>query len=571
MEECKKRHSGTKVSKIANIFQGMPSREEEEMRGADVTVVRTESHLARFNNARALFEKLGEENRGFRIEKSPSAAASFAGTRGPAPVAPARSRSSSAGSVSPPRRIVTPTPLPPPAALNGDRLANGAAQPPTKPVKPSVLPKPEKPDRRFNKELIEKQRNWTAHFKSRAARNETETRGDSNRYPSAYQDRKSPEVPERYMVPSRVYSPPLSPCAGDSQVERPNTLPTSLINRGITGAKSPSPSPIKSISSVTSRPNSAVSPVTKSEHFTSPTARKEPTTTVQTKTSVQYNNQQPDTDERLYYKSRSSVSPVDEREFFDDELDNARSLSTERLQSPNLIVKTSERTSPVPQSPTVTPAILEPVTTPRSQKSPSPSARLPKSPIIPSSTEENKSPPHERESSVSPLPEDSLPEASLPTDNEPEDLPDNVDSLVSKSLQPSPKKEEAEKESTERNIRTEQELVVQKSVQPVQHYENVPSEPKSMPEDPSADDDVYEPVHYGDEWDDKVKRRSSTPESPASAAQVQEQSRSPLASPAASPVQRNVSSPPPSVHASPSPGNSHTFPTSLSLSLTHFT
>ncbi|PZC84332.1 hypothetical protein B5X24_HaOG205527 [Helicoverpa armigera] len=228
MEECKKRHSGTKVSKIANIFQGMPSREEDEVRGSDVTGVRTESHLARFNNARALFEKLGEENRGFRIEKSPSAAASFAGTRGVTPPAPARSRSSSAGSVSPPRRIVTPTPMPAPA-VNGDRLANGATAPPPKPVKPSVLPKPEKPDRRFNKELIEKQRNWTAHFnKSRQCRNDEPSKVDSNKYSSAYQDRKSPEVPERYVVPSRVYSPPLSPCAGDSQVERPTTLPSSL-------------------------------------------------------------------------------------------------------------------------------------------------------------------------------------------------------------------------------------------------------------------------------------------------------------------------------------------------------
>lgn len=69
---------GGRVSQIANIFQqgasttgnlnsGMgPARLDEgsaaESPGGTsptVTVVRTESHLARFNNARALFEKLG--------------------------------------------------------------------------------------------------------------------------------------------------------------------------------------------------------------------------------------------------------------------------------------------------------------------------------------------------------------------------------------------------------------------------------------------------------------------------------------------------------------------------------
>jgi len=55
------RMAGSKVSQIANIFQGMgPGKEESSV----VSVVRTESHVARFNNARALFEKLGEETRG---------------------------------------------------------------------------------------------------------------------------------------------------------------------------------------------------------------------------------------------------------------------------------------------------------------------------------------------------------------------------------------------------------------------------------------------------------------------------------------------------------------------------
>lgn len=69
---------GSKVSQIANIFQAMtpvkgasdgdllmPGAGETPAKSPDsgppgVTVVRTESHVARFNNARALFEKLGK-------------------------------------------------------------------------------------------------------------------------------------------------------------------------------------------------------------------------------------------------------------------------------------------------------------------------------------------------------------------------------------------------------------------------------------------------------------------------------------------------------------------------------
>ena len=62
---------GGRVSQIANIFSCgggatramSPGKLEGEGEvgggGGGVTVVRTESHLARFNNARALFEKLG--------------------------------------------------------------------------------------------------------------------------------------------------------------------------------------------------------------------------------------------------------------------------------------------------------------------------------------------------------------------------------------------------------------------------------------------------------------------------------------------------------------------------------
>jgi len=70
---------GPKVSKIANIFQRPTVTKDPDIivvkqnasptldkklpvkveTPNQVTVVRTESHLARFNNARALFEKLG--------------------------------------------------------------------------------------------------------------------------------------------------------------------------------------------------------------------------------------------------------------------------------------------------------------------------------------------------------------------------------------------------------------------------------------------------------------------------------------------------------------------------------
>lgn len=534
MEESRKRHSGSKVLKIANIFQGMPSREEEEMRGADVTVVRTESHLARFNNARALFEKLGEENKGFRIEKSPSAAASFAGTRGMPPVAPSRSRSSSAGSVSPPRRIVTPTPMPPPS-INGDRFANGAVQPPPKPTKPSVLPKPEKPDRRFNKELIEKQRNWTAHFnKSRQARNDSETRVDSHKmYSSAYQDRKSPEVTERYVVPSRVYSPPLSPCAGDSQVERPNTLPAPLVSRGMSGAKSPSP--IESgLVKQSVRPKST--PVSRSEPMVSPSVRKD----VSLPKSIGTHSEQFDSNDTLRMRSLSD-SPMSERESL-EEVDNVAPMLNYRLQSPNVALKPIERISPIPPSPSSNSTILESVHPLRSSKPQSPSTRSPRTPIIPPSNEENYEIPHERqrELSMSSLPQDtpSVSEnvsveiveiAEIAAIEEPESLP--------------------VQDEIKNYIVEEEEQTVRQNHQ----YENVSN--VEVSEVISLEDDVYEQVQFSDEWDDKANRRSSTPESPASAAKVEEMSRSPLASPLASPVHRNLSSSsPPSHHASPSPG-----------------
>ncbi|KAH9642843.1 hypothetical protein HF086_016648 [Spodoptera exigua] len=523
MEDSKKRHSGTKVSKIANIFQGMPSREEDEVRGSDVTGVRTESHLARFNNARALFEKLGEENRGFHIEKSPSAAASFAGTRGVTP--PARSRSSSAGSVSPPRRIVTPTPMPPPA-VNGDRLANGANAPPPKPVKPSVLPKPEKPDRRFNKELIEKQRNWTAHFnKSRQSRND-EPKVDSNKYCSNYQDRKSPDAHERYVVPSRVYSPPLSPCAGDTQLERPTTLPSSLLNRVTSTTKTPSP--IKIITPVSPRANNSVSPIPRPESSVSPPVRRERVKSP-SKTKSDLASQINTSSEKSHPRARSSFSPPSDDERSENKENNDFPIhkSSEQIQYSEQMPYT-ERVSPTP-----------PVSVPRKQKSPSPSARSPKSPVSPLNYEKDSLPSAERESSVSPV---AINPIETPS-------PDNVvDGAPTDGNSPSVTSHDSPvlSNSDDNNTKNISERVSPTPISPVT-LDNGSRSSKIL------DEDVYESVDYSGEWEEKSRRRSSTPESPTCPVKIDEAPRSPLVSPLASPVHRIAESSPPSLQASPSP------------------
>ncbi|CAK1556131.1 unnamed protein product [Leptosia nina] len=472
MEENKKRVHGTKVSKIANIFQGMPSRDDEDMRGADVTVVRTESHLARFNNARALFEKLGEENRGFRIEKSPSAAASFAGTRGVSPGVPSRSRSSSAGSVSPPRSH-GPPPAPYGSAVNGDKLSNGATQPPPKPVKPSVLPKPEKPDRRFNKELIEKQRNWTSHF------NKSRPRSDSEKVENKFisQDRKSPEATERYVVPSRVYSPPLSPDAGDTHLERPTTLPAALINRSVPAAKSPSP--VKNTAPVLPSPrsNSVKSPTVRSETTVSPSPRGEIHSAVITRS-----------------ETRTLESP---------EKDDAREVKpAPRTDMYSHAAKVVDRVSTITTSTTV--SVSEGNLSPIKfhKVLPSPPIRMPRSPPPPVPDERSA-----HTDSISPV--TSIPEESSPPLESLEDRSEQVDKSPVKSPKPSPPSREME--SSPR-------------VSPVPQRPDVCDVvPRSLEDNASLGD-----------WEEKAGRRSSTPESPVNV--NVEAHKSPLVSPLASPV-----------------------------------
>ncbi|XP_071565789.1 uncharacterized protein Spn isoform X5 [Temnothorax nylanderi] len=202
--EEKKRVGGSKVSAIANIFQSKPQLDLSHRTNnilsdgfkepavplkespTQVTVVRTESHVARFNNARALFEKLGEENKSNRPVERVTKPNNLHGLR---------SRSSSAnsgsGCTSPARSPRPHSPSPPGSrehlstwsasvpALNAERHFENGHCAPERTGRPGVSlgkvertgkendrpERPEKPERRPNsKELIEKQRNWTSHF-----------------------------------------------------------------------------------------------------------------------------------------------------------------------------------------------------------------------------------------------------------------------------------------------------------------------------------------------------------------------------------------------------------------------
>lgn len=232
------RTSGSKVSQIATIFQSTPPSPAPDLilggqkptspksdrkvdllkeSATQVTVVRTQSHISRFHNARALFEKLGNEEARTGVIKPGEKVKSLNDLR---------SRSSSANSSlgdessskvvkhnssrspSPTGRTSSVTS----ARTNGfsnDEKQNGF-HPSTTPIssshhatqKSSSVPslispsavkhfqsdqeratatttggksvlngsssnnsKPEKPERKFNsRELIEKQKNWTAHF-----------------------------------------------------------------------------------------------------------------------------------------------------------------------------------------------------------------------------------------------------------------------------------------------------------------------------------------------------------------------------------------------------------------------
>lgn len=150
---------GPKVSQIANIFQRKGSTAEDEKDSKDNPggnqVMRTESHAARFNNARALFEKLGEAkiNRPttFSIKHSTSKDDNL---KDPSP-----------------ERQRTPSPKKKYGVISNGVTKNDITMIQNVSRLKSEKPeKPEKPERKFNsKELIEKQKNWTSHFsKSRS-------------------------------------------------------------------------------------------------------------------------------------------------------------------------------------------------------------------------------------------------------------------------------------------------------------------------------------------------------------------------------------------------------------------
>ncbi|XP_057658198.1 uncharacterized protein LOC130895088 isoform X2 [Diorhabda carinulata] len=228
MEEKKgPRFGGSKVSEIANIFQAMtPAQRDEvlnssrkrysshnsteklEAESTNITVMRTESHVTRFNNARALFEKLGEENKKDRVIPLQS-------TRSASNILDARSRSSSANSET--RDTRTPSP---PNNKNSEKLnlspkkTNGVSK---ETDRPALMKKPDKPERKFNsKELIERQRNWTSHFsKNRSSRyNSDPNRNDVRLAVSSDNDRienKNTAATRSASFSSRLKSPPISP------------------------------------------------------------------------------------------------------------------------------------------------------------------------------------------------------------------------------------------------------------------------------------------------------------------------------------------------------------------------
>lgn len=256
------RFGGSKVSEIANIFQQKEPIQKEEIitpfkkshkihqtstekleESPAVTIMRTESHVTRFNNARAMFEKLGEENRKEKIIPLQS-------TKSASSILESRSRSSSANSETRDTKSHDGSRSPSPGDRknldkystsvpvlnnveksngikgNGTVQTNGVNKMESKPTeerertKPQLLKKPEKPERKFNsKELIERQRNWTSHFsKTRSTR--------YNSDPNKCEDKLTINVDNREVTGSnkisgsatrsasfstRIKSPPTSP------------------------------------------------------------------------------------------------------------------------------------------------------------------------------------------------------------------------------------------------------------------------------------------------------------------------------------------------------------------------
>lgn len=261
MEDKKSlRFGGSKVSEIANIFQQKEPIQKEEIitpfkkphkihqtstekidDSPAVTIMRTESHVTRFNNARAMFEKLGGETRKEKIIPLQS-------TKSASSILESRSRSSSANSETRDTKSHDGSRSPSPGDRknlekystsvpvlnnidksngikgNGTANTNGVSKMENKGteerIKPQLMKKPEKPERKFNsKELIERQRNWTSHFsKIRSSRYNSDPNKCEDKL-TINLDNKEVTVSSKISASatrsasfsSRLKSPPISP------------------------------------------------------------------------------------------------------------------------------------------------------------------------------------------------------------------------------------------------------------------------------------------------------------------------------------------------------------------------
>lgn len=248
---------GPKVSQIATFFQRRPvettedsSHEQQPSNSGDhkettspVAVVRTESHATRFNNARALFEKLGVENRSIR----PSALKVKMAYSGSQEDNLDSSNSSRSDDRSPsPNKIPKSTPT-----TTVNNITNGMSKvDPMRIYNMSRLKsekpdKPEKPERKFNsKELIEKQKNWTSHF-TKARPTTPRITSDPNRCDIIRTG--PPSMSSDLNKETRIFTPKLS---GDNQhtdvVKKPQIpdVRPRIIRNVPTGAPTSAPPPI---------------------------------------------------------------------------------------------------------------------------------------------------------------------------------------------------------------------------------------------------------------------------------------------------------------------------------------
>lgn len=201
---------GQKVHAMANLFQRKATEEEKEQQkdGTGTTVIRTESHAARFNNARALFERLGESrinNRQtqFSIKHSTSKDDNL---KDPSPErehqrSPSPKKSKYVG------------------ISNGVNKMEGVGMIQNISRKSDKPEKPEKPERKFNsKELIEKQKNWTSHFSKQRSAASARCADIIRTVPGTGVINDINKTPEKSTRSSSIESPP-------SPLQRTSTTP----------------------------------------------------------------------------------------------------------------------------------------------------------------------------------------------------------------------------------------------------------------------------------------------------------------------------------------------------------